>query len=98
MPHQVAQETIAEMFRESGKYKRVAMGEPLSKFSGQKHVPDIKPDVMGLRHDGKIDMAEVVSPTQTKAQLQAKLENAMNQLPPEQRGNIFIHDPSEKKP
>jgi RHS repeat-associated protein len=96
MPHQVSQETIAEMFRESGTYDRVAMGRPLSEFSGQAHVPDIQPDVMGLRPDGRIDMAEVVSPSQTRRQLEAKLRKAMNQLPQEKRGRIFIHDPAEE--
>jgi hypothetical protein len=95
LPHQVAQETLAEMFRESGRYDRVAMGEPLSKFSGLKHDPNIEPDVMGLRPDGRIDMAEVVSPSQTVDQMMAKLKKAMEQLPPEKRGGMFVHDPGE---
>ena len=74
------------------------MGESLSKFSGQKQVPDIKPDVMGLRPDGRIDMAEVVSPSQTAEQLKAKLKKDMDQLPPEKRGDIIVHDPVGKKP
>jgi RHS repeat-associated protein len=91
--HQVAQETIAEMFLESGRYDRVAMRAHLSEFSGQTHVPDIQPDAMGLRPDGRIDMAEVVSPSQRPEQLRAKLQQAMRELPPEKRGRIFIHDP-----
>jgi hypothetical protein len=95
MEHQVAQETLAEMFRQSGRYQRVAMGEPLSTFSGRSHKPNIEPDVMGLRHDGRIDMAEVVSPSQTAKQLRTKLEKAWKQLLPEQRGRIYVHDPAQ---
>ena len=74
------------------------MGESFSKFSGLKQVPDIKPNVMGLRPDGRIDMVEVVSPSQTAKQLRRKLQKAMDQLPPEKRGDIIIHDPAGKKP
>jgi hypothetical protein len=74
------------------------MAQPLSTFSGQKHVPDIEPDVMGLRPDGKIDMVEVVSPSQTVKELRAKLQKAMSQLPAEKRGDMIIHDPTGESP
>jgi RHS repeat-associated protein len=94
LPHQASQETIAEMMKESGRYDRVGMNRPLSEFSGRVHSPDIRPDNIGLRPDGRIDMMEVVSPSQTAGQLRRKLEDAMRQLPPEQRGIILVVDPS----
>jgi hypothetical protein len=74
------------------------MGQPVSKFAGRKIYPDIQPDVMGLRPDGRIDMVEVVSPSQTARQLRIKLQKAMDQLPPEKQGKIIVHNPPGDAP
>jgi hypothetical protein len=96
LQHMATQDAIAHIFQESGNYERVAMAEPLSKFSGVKHVPDIKADVMGLRPGGRIDLVEVLSPKQKYIDLWNKLVKARNQLPPKMRGSIRVVKPPEE--
>ncbi len=93
LEHDVLQEAMAETFQESGHYSRVGMGLHLSEYSGLHHSPDIQADVMGLRLDGRIDLCEVVSPSQSVTQLERKLENVMNSMPLARRGDIFVLDP-----
>jgi hypothetical protein len=76
------------------------MNRPLSEFSGVKHKPDIRPDVVGLTHEGTIDIWEILSPSQYGAEgrLEAKLIEAMRQLPPDMRGGFSIIDPRDALP
>jgi len=76
-------------------YQRVGTNVRLSQFSGLRHDPDIMSDVIGLTIDGQIDMVEIVSPSQTRAYLTRKLENARKQMPPEKRGGILVLDPKD---
>ncbi len=87
------QQAWAETMQADGRYVRVGMNRPLSEFSGLKHSPNIRPDNIGLTVDGKIDMIEIRSPTQKKWRLEEKLKNAMNQLPPEMRGQFLVTEP-----
>jgi hypothetical protein len=92
--HARLQPILAESAAESGEYSRVAQGSiHLSEFSGLKHTPDIKPDVMGLTPDGRIDMWEILSPGQNKLRLEDKLQKAMEQLPLHMRGGYRVLDP-----
>jgi hypothetical protein len=93
--HKFLQKTVAEEMQADGSYVRVGVGRPLSEFSGLKHSPDIRPDNVGLTREGRIDMFEILSPSQTKDELVAKLEKAMNQLPPEMRGGFRVVDPGD---
>lgn len=52
------------------------------------------PDVIGVRRDGRVDMWEVRSASQTRDELTTKLENIMNTLPAQRRGQILVIDPS----
>ena len=74
------QRTVAEEMRASGEYIRIGMNMKLSKFSGQRHRPDIRPDDIGLTADGKIMMIEIISPKQQESDLVDKLTAAMSQL------------------
>lgn len=76
-----------------GRYKRVGMSRPLSEMSGIKGKPDIKADITGVRLDGKIDLIEIRSPSQTVKELREKLARAMQMQPPEMQGEIFIINP-----
>jgi hypothetical protein len=93
--HKILQQATAEEMQAEGSYVRVGMGRPLSEFSGLKHSPDIRPDNIGLTIEGRIDMFEIRSPSQTKEKLEAKLMTALNQLPPEMRGEIRVSDPGD---
>jgi hypothetical protein len=96
--HTALQQAYAEAAQESGYYQRISQGSiSLSEFSGLEHSPDIKPDFMGLTYTGQIDMVEILSPSQVGYQeyLWAKLEKAMNQLPPEMRGELHVIDPAK---
>jgi hypothetical protein len=79
----------------TGDYTRIATRMKLSKFSGVKIDPDIEPDNMGLHADGRIDIIEVLSPSQTREKLTAKLLHALSQLPPAMRGGIRVVDPKD---
>ncbi len=80
----------------SGDYVHVGMGVLLSKFSGRKISKDIKPDNIGLTPDGQIDMIEIKSPSQRIEWLEAKLTEAMNELPADLRGQWTVIDPDRK--
>jgi hypothetical protein len=96
--HTKLQQLLAEAAAESGEFKRVGQGSvPLSEFSGLKHVPDIEPDVIAIDHAGRIHMWELRSEWQTMKELKRKLSKAMNQLPPEMRGQIRVIDPETFK-
>jgi RHS repeat-associated protein len=98
IPHGNVQRALAESLQESGLYQRISQGSVnLSQFSGVEHVPDIKPDVMGLTPDGVIDMWEIISPSQTREQLERKLLDAWNELPPSMRGGMSVIDPETFK-
>ena len=88
--HMRLQQAFAKEMQASGDYTRVAMNTPLSEFSGLKHSPNIRCDNMGLRVDGRIDLFEIRSPSQTKKKLLEKLEAAMQELPAEMRGDVHV--------
>jgi hypothetical protein len=93
--HMLLQQIVADEMQALGVYQRAGMGRPLSEFSGLSHSPDIKPDNIGLTIDGKIDMIEILSPSQTIRGLERKLEEAMEQLPEGMRGEIRVIDPGD---
>jgi hypothetical protein len=93
--HRFLQQATAEEMQASGYYQRVGIGRPLGEFSGRQHSPSIRPDNIGLTTDGRIDMIEVLSPSQSRARLEAKLQKAMNQLPPEMRGEFRVINPKD---
>jgi hypothetical protein len=93
--HTFLQRTIAQEMQATGDYTRIATRMKLSKFSGVKIDPDIEPDNMGLHADGRIDIIEVLSPSQTREKLTAKLLHALSQLPPAMRGGIRVVDPKD---
>jgi hypothetical protein len=93
--HTFLQRTLAQEMQETGDYTRIAMRMKLSKFSGIRINPDIEPDNMGLHADGRIDIIEILSPSQTREMLTAKLSHALSQLPPAMRGGIRVVDPKD---
>jgi hypothetical protein len=89
------QQAVAEETQATGAYTRVGVSRPLSEFSGLKITPDIRPDVMGLTTEGRIDMIEIMSPSQSRWRLEKKLGDALEQLPSNMRGGIRVIDPKD---
>jgi hypothetical protein len=50
---------------------------------------------MGLTPEGRIDMIEIRSPSQTVQSLYRKLEEAMGRLPEHMRGEFDVIDPQD---
>jgi hypothetical protein len=50
-------------------------------------------DLVGVRHDGRVDMMEIRSDTQTTAELMTKLSEERTLLPERYRGDIFVEEP-----
>jgi hypothetical protein len=51
-----------------------------------------RPDLMGERVDGRIDLIEVAHPTQTPDELMGQVRPLWESLPPQRRGDIIIID------
>lgn len=61
----------------SGDYTKVAMNRSLSKITGGEVGSKLRPDVAGVRPDGRIDITEVLSPGQDRVKLEAKYSAAL---------------------
>jgi hypothetical protein len=70
----------------SGEYKHIIMNRGVNNFTGRTATPNFKPDVVGIRNGGKVDMIEVRSKWQTRNYLMTKLELIWRQLPANQQG------------
>lgn len=93
--HLFLQQAVAEEMQAMYDYERIATNTSMSKFLGRKFKNDIRPDAIGLTRDGKVDMVEILSPGQTKVELEDKLSTAMNQLPSAMRGEFIAIDPKD---
>jgi len=77
----------------SGKYTEIHMNRGLNHYSDRVAIPILKPDVGGIRTNGRIDLVEVPSPkTQTPQMMMDKLTLMQSQLPENQRGKIWISE------
>jgi len=66
----------------SGKYTQINMNRGLNYYSGRTDSPNLKPDVGGVRKNGRIDLVEVPSPkSQTRQNMEDKLDLMRSQLP-----------------
>lgn len=61
----------------SGKYERVHLNQRVSTITNGEIKSGVRPDVAGVRPDGKIDTVEVLSPGQTAGQMERKIGNAL---------------------
>jgi RHS repeat-associated protein len=61
----------------SGDYAEVHVNRQLWSVSGGKVLSRLRPDVAGVRPDGKIDIVEILSPGQTPPDLRAKYSRAL---------------------
>jgi hypothetical protein len=66
---------------------RVHMDQSLSRVTGGKVPSRMRPDVTSVRKDGRINMIEVQSESQSKKFLKEKLENMRSKLPDDIKGD-----------
>lgn len=71
--HAFASARAALAMVRSGDYSKVALNRTLSKITDGDVASKLRPDVAGVRADGKVDITEVLSPGQDAAELQVKL-------------------------
>jgi RHS repeat-associated protein len=84
--HQLATYREATALAKSGAYERVYINRSLKTITGGELDSLLKPDVTGLLKNGRIDMIEVVSPSQTfKSQMQ-KIQQMEGLLGPRRAG------------
>ncbi len=70
--HAQMSEDIAEQMAMSGDYERVGVNVAVKTVTGVPTDPITRPDVTGLRKDGRVDIVEVPSPTDDPKKLKAK--------------------------
>ncbi len=75
--HAFASARAALAMMRSGDYSKVALNRTLSKITDGDVASRLRPDVAGVRPDGKVDITEVLSPGQDAAELQAKYSQAL---------------------
>jgi len=61
----------------SGSYEKVFLNREIGTITGGSIQSALRPDVAGLRPDGKIDITEVLSPRQHADVLKEKYANAL---------------------
>jgi RHS repeat-associated protein len=84
--HDTASLILAEKKAASGNYVRVHMNQTMETVSGVSGVGRQQPDVAGVTAEGRIDTDEVVSPSQTKSQMDVKQAEMQARLPAGMRG------------
>jgi hypothetical protein len=74
----------------SGQYKKVYLNRGYNQITGQKVLPNRRPDVVGVRKTGEVDVVEVPSKTDRTDDLIQRNIDAQRQLPSRMRGNVDI--------
>lgn len=77
--HAFASARAAYAMMRSGDYSRIALNRTLTKITGGDVDSKLRPDVAGLRPDGKVDITEVLSPGQNADVLKEKYSSALGE-------------------
>ncbi len=93
--YQTVEKTGEEMAK-SGEYRYIIYNRSISTGSGGDVSGIQRPDIIGIRWDGRIDLREIVSPGQTRESQIEKLEPIMKKIPEERQGNIDAISPPQK--
>jgi len=91
--HNRAIENQANRMAQSGTYEYVLMQRSWRTATGRVSPSRAIPDVIGVRRDGRVDAFEVMSRTDTAADLNARLQSGMSSLPAARRGSFSVIDP-----
>ena len=78
--HASMSEALADKLAATGKYDKIGIDLAIKTVTGVSTDPSKRPDVTGLRKDGKVDIFEVPSPTDKLQALKDKGDNSLKQL------------------
>ncbi|MBC3478932.1 MULTISPECIES: RHS repeat-associated core domain-containing protein, partial [Pseudomonas] len=78
--HAQISEGMAEQMANSGQYEKIGVNVAVKTVTGVPTDPITRPDVTGLRKDGKVDIVEVPSPTDNLKELQSKGRSTLKGL------------------
>lgn len=78
----------------SGKYEYITQQRSWRTATGRVGTSRKIPDIIGVRHDGKVDAFEIESRSDNEASLRSRLKEGMNTLPEERRGDYDVLKPS----
>lgn len=90
-------ETIArtaESRAKSGRYDYVLMQRSLRTAVGRSMERGEIPDLVGVRRDGRVDIFEVRSNSQSRYELRIKVQQMLKTLPPNMRGKGYVLEPT----
>ena len=93
--HDTGSLNIASEAMKSGNYKEVYLNRAYRTATGELTIPRRLPDVIGIRHDGTVDVWEVRSRTDNTKDLFKRNDIAMSQLPKGIQGTIRIMNPEQ---
>lgn len=88
--HAAAIQGKADDLAATGNYSHITMNRGLNTATGRLSADATRPDIIAVRWDGKVEMFEYLSPPQTRPELRAKMEAAMNTLPQQYRTDVMI--------
>ena len=86
---------ISREFARSGDYEFITMNRAWKTATGRESHLATRPDIIGVRRDGRVDAFEIRSPSQDPDVLLMRLESEMQSLDPEIQGvfDVFELDP-----
>lgn len=90
--HAFASARAALGMMKSGDYSKIALNKTLGKITNGEVGSKLRPDVAGVRPDGKIDITEVLSPGQKADDLKAKYSAALG----DRLGNFKTVEPTKQ--
>ncbi|WP_374755539.1 hypothetical protein, partial [Pseudomonas sp. NBRC 111117] len=93
--HAQMSEDIAEQMAMSGDYERVGVNVAVKTVTGVPTDPNTRPDVTGLRKDGKVNIVEVPSPTDKLPALKAKGDTTLAGLG--DRAGTYLATPQTRR-
>ena len=83
--HAKTVDEVADKMADSGEYERIFVNRSYGTATDM-NVSKRRPDVIGVRKDGKVDVVEVVSKNDKPKQLEKRMEEGLQTLPKERRG------------
>jgi RHS repeat-associated protein len=85
----------AERMVESGEYKEIYLQRAWNTATGEAGASELRPDVIGVRWNGKVDAWEVWSKTDISRNidLKGRLQEGRKSLPKGRRGSLEVLDP-----
>jgi hypothetical protein len=84
------QEQVEKMIK-SGLYKEIYVNKGINLGTGLNLSPNRRPDVFGIRLDGKIDLFEIPSKTDTVAALEARMLEVLKKLGTQAGKRKIVH-------